>query len=145
MEEFLVRYIHFIGFILLASMLMVTNFMISSSLSKQELSKLLIIDRVYGASAMLTLFAGVTLWLWLGKPATFYFANPIFHIKVTLFVVAAAISFVPTRIFIQQSKQARQSFVMPRYIILIKRFELGLLLIIPLLAVLMARGIGISD
>jgi putative membrane protein len=60
MEEFLVRYIHFIGVILLASMLMVTNFMISSSLSKQELSKLLIIDRVYGASAMLTLFAGVT-------------------------------------------------------------------------------------
>ena len=144
MEEFLVRYIHFIGFILLASMLMVTNFMISSSLSKQELSKLLIIDRVYGASAMLTLFAGVTLWLWLGKPATFYSANPIFHIKVTLFVVAAAISFVPTRFFIQQSKQAEQSIVIPRNIILIKRFELGLLLLIPLLAVLMARGIGLS-
>lgn len=144
MEELFVRYLHFIGFILLASMLMVTNFMISSSLSKQELSKLLIIDRVYGASAMLTLFAGLTLWLWLGKPKAFYSANPIFHIKVTIFVLAAAISFVPTRFFIQQSKQADQGIIVPRKIILIKRFEMGLLLLIPLLAVLMARGIGSS-
>lgn len=145
MDELFVRYLHFIGFIFLASMLMATNLMLSSSLSKGQLSKLLVIDRFYGAGAMLTLFAGLTLWLWLGKPKTFYSANPIFHVKVSLFVVAALLSFIPSRFFIRQSKLAQQSFVMPRYIILIKRVELGLLLLIPLLAVLMARGIGIRE
>ena len=142
--ELMIRYAHFIGIILLSSMLVVENILMSREISAQTLKKLVFVDRLYGIGAVVTLLAGLSLWLWLGKPKAFYSDNPLFHAKLGLFVLIGVLSVVPT-IFIARGNKARQeSFVLPGYVMMIKRFELIGITLLPLLAVLMARGVGLS-
>jgi len=78
----------------------------------------------------------------------FYLGNPLFYVKVGMFLLVALISVYPTRRFLAWRKMLTQGdppaldpHTVTRLRIVI-RLELGLLLVIPLLAVLMARGIG---
>lgn len=142
MEELVVRYAHFIGIMMLSSMLVAENIMIAKHLESSSIKRLVIIDGLYGFAAVLTLGAGLMLWLSVGKPKEFYTANMIFHIKLTLFVLVALISAIPTFFLIKNRKA--DSISVPGYIILIKRIELALIAVIPMLAVLMARGVGLE-
>ena len=144
MEELFVRYLHFVGFILLASMLVAENLLLARSLDNRTLKKLAAIDGIYGLSAVITLGAGLTLWLGVGKPAEFYNANPIFHIKVTLFVVVALLSIYPTIFLLKHRNTSAAELSVPAPVVLVKRLEVVFLLLIPLLAVLMARGVGLG-
>ncbi len=142
MEDVVVRYMHFIGIIVLAAMLVAEHLLISKQMDLKTFKKLVVLDSVYGLSAMVTLVAGLLLWLAVGKPSEFYSSNFIFHIKVSLFVTIGLLSAVPTTYFIRNRKTTAATMVLPNYIVAIIRLELTLLLLIPLLAVLMARGIG---
>ena len=145
MDELFVRYLHFVGFILLAAMLMAENLLLAKSLDNRTVKKLAVIDGVYGLSAVITLAAGLTLWLGVGKPAEFYNSNPLFHIKVTLFVVVALLSVYPTIFLLKHRKTTASELAVPATVILVKRLEVVILLVIPLLAVLMARGVGLGE
>jgi len=145
MEELITRYIHFIGIMLLASMLVTQNVLIKSELSAEKLRQLAVIDGLYGLGAIVTLGAGLALWFWVGKPGVFYSKNFVFHIKLTLFVIIALLSIYPTVFFIKHRSTDAESTKLPGQLILIKRLELVLLAVLPLLAVLMARGIGLSE
>ncbi|MFV1921414.1 MAG: DUF2214 family protein [Methylotenera sp.] len=142
MEEAIIRYLHFMGVILLSSMLIVENLLLSSPLKVSTIKKLVKIDGLYAVGAVLTLGAGLFLWLVVGKPSTFYQRNPIFHIKIGLFLFIALISLFPTRFLLKNRHNEIRFTTLPQKIILIKRFELALLCIIPILATLMAKGIG---
>ena len=142
MEELFIRYAHFIGIILLASMLVTENILLSRQLEGATLKTLARIDGLYGLGAVITLVAGLALWVWVGKPKEFYSANPLFHAKVGLFVLIAVMSIVPTFFFARNRNRINEVVAVPSGVMLIKRLELVLLLILPLLAVLMARGIG---
>ena len=102
-----------------------------------------VVDAIYGASALLTLVAGVLLVAVVGKPAAFYLANPVFHIKATLFVVVALLSLYPTLLLVRASRCPDATVTLPKSAIMVVRVELLLLLIMPLLAVLMAAGRGL--
>ena len=144
MEELLVRYIHFLGIMLLASMLVTENILLSKNLKRKTVEKLAIIDGIYGLSAIITLSAGLMLWLAVGKPSQFYSNNVIFHAKLGLFVFVGLLSIFPTVFILKQRKSVNGEIVVPSHVILIKRTEAGLLLVLPLLAVLMARGYGLT-
>lgn len=144
MTELLIRYMHFTGIIILSSMLIAENLMLTRNLNKAAIKKLAIIDGIYGMGAIITLIAGLLLWFWVGKPGSFYSSNPIFHAKLGLFVFIAVLSIVPTIFFLKNIKSAQDSIVVPGYIIFITRLEVFLLFVLPLLAVLMARGYGLS-
>ncbi|WP_440903196.1 DUF2214 family protein [Catenovulum sp. SX2] len=144
MDEILVRYMHFIGIIFLASGLVASHILAGWQLNQQQFKSLRIADGVYGLGAVLVLIAGVLLIASVGKPAEFYSKNPVFHVKMTLFVIMGILSIFPTKYFLQNRKFAGDSIQVPKKIIKIIRAELTLLLVIPLLAALMARGVGLA-
>ena len=145
MSEIIIRYCHFIAFMVLTAMLVAEHLLLKKRLTADEVRRLAIVDLVYGIAATVALVAGLALWFWVGKPAEFYTRNGIFHTKVTLFIVMALISIYPTVFFIRNWRARVPALDVPKGIIMAIRAELVLLLVIPLLAVLMARGIGLAQ
>ena len=144
MTEAIVRYFHFLGIVVLASMLVIEHVLISTEMKIDEVKRIARIDAIYGISALVVLIAGLTLWFGVGKPTEFYSGNILFHIKVGLFILMFLISIIPTIFFIKNYRRGDVLTPVPKYIVNLIRFELLLLIIIPLLAVMMARGIGFS-
>ncbi|PZR38474.1 MAG: DUF2214 domain-containing protein, partial [Azospira oryzae] len=103
-----------------------------------------VIDAVYGCAALALLIAGLTLWLGsFGKPVVYYTKNWIFHTKITCFALIGILSIYPTVFFIRNRKGNQTDVIpVPESIFWMLRFELVLLFIIPLLAGLMAHGVG---
>lgn len=141
--ELICRYLHFICIILIAGTLTAEHLLLKPRMSRGELNRLSRIDLVYGISAIVLVFAGLSLWLWVGKPAEFYSKNWIFHLKLTLAIALGLMSLPPTIYFLKNRKGDQDEMVdLPKSLIRWVRLELLLLIILPLLAVLMARGIG---
>jgi len=105
-------------------------------------------DRWYGICAGLVIVVGLLRVAYFEKGAAFYGANPLFHAKMTLFVIVGLISIYPTMRFIKWRKQTRQGqppvVTEQEYkrIVLILRAELALLLGVALCASLMSRAVG---
>ena len=77
-----------------------------------------------------------------GKASAFYSANPLFHTKLGLFALVAAMSLFPTVALLKLQRQAGDVLAVSPSIVLIKRLELLLLMTFPLLAALIAKGVG---
>ena len=143
--ETLVRYVHFMGILVFASLLVAEHVLLKSQLAKNDMRRLAIIDMAYGISALVVLAAGSALWFWVGKPSGFYTANPVFHAKLTAFVLMGLFSITPTRFILRNRKTSEDFIQVPKHIIHLVRAELALLILIPLLAVFMARGYGLAS
>ena len=143
MSYILFRYLHFIAILVLAGALLIENMAISRDISGEDARNLAKVDRVYGISAVFVLLFGLTLWLWVGKPPEFYSANILFHLKLGIFSLAALISLFPARFFFRHRNSTAQEIAVSRLLIWTLRTEIVLLLTLPVLAVLMARGIGL--
>lgn len=144
MGEILVRYLHFLSLFILMSSLVGEHLLIDKKMDLKAFKKLAVLDSIYGLSALFTLISGLLLWFAVGKESVFYTSNFIFHIKITLFVVIAILSVFPTLYFLRHRNTVFDSLVLPRYIVGLIRAQLTLLCIVPLLAVLMSRGVGLS-
>lgn len=142
--EIFLRYMHFISLFAIVGSLVSEHLLLKKTLTRAEIGRLSRIDAVYGVAALVVLAAGLTLWFGdVGKPSVYYTKNWIFHIKVTLFLTIALLSIYPTLFFIKNRKgNPNESVTIPASIFWLLRFELTLLFIIPLLAALMARGVG---
>lgn len=140
--DLVVRYLHFLAIFVMFSLLTVEHMLLKDQFDSSWLKRIAIVDMALGISALTALLAGIALWFWVGKPAGFYNGNWLFHIKVGLFVLMGILSFVPSRFIAKQCKVMPKEVVVPRYIVHTIRLELSFLCIIPLLAVLMANGIG---
>lgn len=139
--DLFIRYAHFLAIFAMFSLLTVQHLLLKGRADAALMKRISVIDAAYGVSALVVLLAGLGLWFLGGKPAGYYSQNWIFHTKLTLFVVVAILSFVPTR-FIMKNRHPTGEIQVPKSIIMFIRMELLLLCIIPLLAVLMARGVG---
>ena len=142
--EIILRYLHFISIFAIVSTLVSEHLLLKKELSRAEITRLSRIDAVYGIAALTLLIVGLTLWLGgFGKPTVYYSKNWIFHTKITLFIVVGLLSIYPTVFFIKKRKGNPDERVeIPKSIFWMLRIELLLLFIIPLLAGLMAHGIG---
>ncbi len=142
--EAIVRYLHFIGILTWVSALVAQWLLLKPSLSRAEIQRLAKIDTVYGISAVLVVGMGFLLWFGVGKPAEFYNVNGIFHTKVTLAIIVGILSVIPTLFFNRNRKgeDLQEQIEVPSKVRRIILIELGLMAIIPLLATIMARGIG---
>ena len=141
--DVLIRYLHLFAVLVLAGTIIIENIAVNKTISREDLRNLLKVDAIYGISAGFVAILGIALWLWVGKPSTFYTANPVFHAKLTLFVIVGLLSIYPTVFFFRQRKTQTESIEVPVGIIRTLRTELALLACIPILAYLMARGIGL--
>jgi putative membrane protein len=142
--ELVLRYLHFISIFTIVGTLVSEHVLLKKSLSRAELKRLSRIDAIYGLAALTLLSVGLTLWLGgFGKPAVYYSKNWIFHTKISLFALIGILSIYPTMFFIKNSKgNPQETVVIPSVLFWMLRLELLILLIIPFLAGLMARGIG---
>ena len=142
--EIALRYVHFVSIFAIFGSLSSELFLLGKTLSRKEIRRIAKIDAIYGIAALILLAAGLTLWLGsVGKPSYFYSKNWIFYIKITLFVLIGIISIWPTIFFIKNKKGNESEIVqVPTSVFMMLRIELLLLLIIPLLAGLMTKGIG---
>jgi putative membrane protein len=142
--EIVLRYLHFISIFTIFATLVSEHLLLKKSLTRAEVGRLARLDAVYGVAALTLLIAGLTLWLGsVGKPAIFYSKNWIFHTKLTCFLLVALLSIYPTVFFIKNRKGHQDEVIaVPKAIFWMLRIELLLLVIIPLLAGLMAHGVG---
>ncbi len=143
-ELILTRYIHFIGIIIVFGMVLAELVLIQDKLKRSVIKRIFILDGIYGAFSLIVVGAGLYLWLGIGKPAEFYTANPLMHAKVGLFIIVGILSIWPTVFYFKNRKgEHDQMIAVPAYIKRIIQVELGLLVLIPLLATFMAQGVGL--
>lgn len=146
----LLAYFHFIAMIGMGSMLTAELGTLVQPGSAFQLHRLKRLDGLYGMFAGLTLASGVARVLWGAKGSTFYLSNPVFHIKITLFIVVALISIYPTVQFFKWSKAAMANVRFSPAAGAVGRVramivtQLVLFAAIPFAATLMARGIGLT-
>ncbi len=144
--EIILRYVHFISIFIIVGTLVSEYLLLKKEMTPTELNRLSRIDAVYGLAAVTLLGVGLTLWLGgIGKPSIYYTQNWIFILKISLFAVIGLLSVYPTIFFIKKRRSVEQKIKIPSSIFWMLRLELFLLFIIPLLAGLMARGVGFID
>jgi putative membrane protein len=143
--EIWIRYGHFLGILAIASTLVAEHLLIKPNLTRREISRLAIIDGIYGAGALLALGCGLGMWLGGFKNADYYTQNPVFHTKLTLFVIMGILSIWPTVFFLKQRKGNPDDMVaVPKRLVMFLRIELLIVFVMPLLATLVARGVGMG-
>lgn len=142
--EIFLRYLHFMSIFAIVGVLVSEYVLLKNNLTRAEIARLARIDAVYGLAALTLLAAGLTLWLGgFGKSTAYYTQNWVFHLKLTFFLVIGLLSIRPTIFFLRNRKGDQNELVaVPQSIIWMLRIELLLLAVIPLLAGLMARGVG---
>ena len=111
---------------------------------RHRLAQLGRLDRLYGGLAMLALLAGGLRAVYGAKGWSFYAGSPLFLTKLVLFGVVGLLSIVPTLRFIRWRRAGglpdAASWHGTRAWM---RAQLAVLALIPVAAVLMARGIGL--
>lgn len=106
-------------------------------------------DTGYFISAGMVLITGVARMFSTGKPIVFYTHNGAFHALIGLFVLVGLLSIVPTMTYQRWRRYRRDDagFEIParewRWMRALVAVELCVLVLIPLVAVLMARGINL--
>ncbi|MES3007685.1 MAG: DUF2214 family protein [Pseudomonadota bacterium] len=143
MLDILIRYAHLAAVLVLAVTLIIENMAMAPQISKEDVRNLLKVDAAYGLSAVVVLSCGLLLWFTGAKPSSFYSSNPVFHAKLGLFVVVGLLSIYPTVFLIRNRKNEAETLDVPIGVRRVLRLELLLLVFIPILAFLMARGIGL--
>ena len=144
--EIILRYVHFISIFAIVGTLVAEHLLLKNDMTRAELNRVARIDGVYGLASLALLGAGLTLWLGsIGKSAVFYSNNWIFQTKIALVIIVGLLSIYPTIFFIRNRRGKPDEIVkIPNAIFWSLRFELLLIFTIPVLAGLMAKGIGLS-
>jgi len=147
-KDAIFAYLHFTAIFALVWFLAKEWTLLKAGVDKLDPRRLALADMGFGISAGAVVAAGVARLTWGAKPWAFYAHNPVFHTKMALFVVVGLISIAPTRAFLRWRKAAiadanfRVATAEWQRIKRVVLIEMHLLGLIPLLAVLMARGIG---
>lgn len=142
--DILVRYLHFVSLIVLMAAVLGQHLMLKATMTRAEIKQVQRLDIVYAVMVVIVLLTGFAQWFWTGKPADFYSSNPVFHTKITLFLIVGIISIYPS-VFLGKGKKGdpEEIVTVPKGLIWSVRIELLLLFLMPLLATLIGRGIGI--
>ena len=114
-------------------------------LNAKVVERLAVVDRVYGIAAGAVLLTGVARTWWGIKGTSWYWHQPLLHLKLGLFVVVGVMSIKPTIMFIRWRRELRASGALPseaeirtaRKWVMI---QAHIIAVIPLAAVFLARG-----
>ncbi len=141
----IVTYLHFISIFILFSTLTVELSIIKKDMTRNSILTFRKTDLFFGIFAGLTILTGLLRMYHFGKGVDYYLSNPLFVLKFSLFILVGLLSIYPTVYFlkIKKSKMETEKIKYFKLILLIIRLELILLLLIPFLGVLVAKGIGI--
>lgn len=149
-QSAITAYIHYLGFMVAFGALVVEAQTLRKDLTLEQAWRVLWSDSVYGLSATAVLVTGVLRVMYFGKGSEFYLSNPAFYVKIGIFILVSLLSLYPTFSFLSWIPKLRDqqspSLTLPQVqrLIGLIRAELVGLMLIPLFAALMARGIGLD-
>lgn len=150
-SNYLITYLHYLSIIFLTGSLFVELFLIKQTILKDQLKKLTVVDGIYGISSVVLVTTGLLRVFYFGKGDAYYFANWVFILKFSLFILVGLLSIYPTVLFLKLNKKLKKStessIEIPRFSLIkgIVISEILIVLIIPLLATLMAQGVGLAQ
>lgn len=148
MADAIAASLHYLSIFVLFALLTCEHVLFKPIMELERARSLLRIDIAYGVTAGLVLATGAARVLWFGKGLDYYLHNALFHAKVGLFLLIGLLSILPTLTFFNWRNDLLAGQVpqiapaTARRTILIIRLELLLLVCLPFLASLMARGFG---
>ena len=146
----LVAYVHYLSFMMCFGALLYERICLKTMPSRKEAISIIMADIVYGIAGIALLVSGIFRVIKFGQGSEFYTANPIFWIKVCLFAIVGTLSLYPTVTYILWAIPISKGELPNVTQKLVERFKIiiNIELIgfapIPLMATLMARGIGLS-
>jgi putative membrane protein len=144
--EFFIPYLHFLSIMVLMGALITEHLFLKPGITKEQIKSLATVDLIYGIAAIVVLTTGILRWFVYGKGYHFYMSTPLFHIKLTLFIVLGILSIFPTIKILKWKKSIKNKLtpdISPQAVkrlLMFVRIELLILAIIPMLAVMIARG-----
>lgn len=148
MLDALLAFLHFTAILVLASALGAEALLLRAQIAAATLRALARADLIFGIASGAVLLTGLARLFYGAKGYAFYTGNPVFWVKLALFVVVGLLSIPPTIRFIRwrRALATQPGFIPdPAELSATRRMvfiELHLLALIPLAAVFMARGLG---
>tara|TARA_Y100001933_G_scaffold264575_1_gene331025 strand:+ start:2154 stop:2636 length:483 start_codon:yes stop_codon:yes gene_type:complete len=146
----LVAYVHYLGIILCTASLFYERIKLKVNLNKAEVISMIVADVVYGIAGLAILITGILRVNYFGQGSDFYTSNPIFWIKVSLYILIGLLSLYPTATYIlwaiplsKNELPVISEKIVSRFKFIITTELLGFATI-PFFATLMARGVGLS-
>ena len=119
------------------------------NLTRSEAISIILADVIYGIAGLAILITGILRVKYYGQGSDFYTSNPIFWVKVSLYIVVGLLSLYPTTTYILWAIPLSKNKLPVISENLVKRFKLIIttelvgFAVIPLFATLMSRGIGL--
>ncbi len=145
----LVAYVHYLSIILCCLALLYERLNLRIQPNRQEAIYMIIADVIYGLAGISLLVSGILRVRYFGQGSEFYTHNPIFWIKVIVYVAVGLLSLYPTITYIlwaiplskNQTPDVNENLVSRLRLIL--NVEILGFAVIPIFATFMARGIGL--
>ncbi len=147
----LVAYVHYVSIILCFGALLFERLRLKVELNRLEAISMVIADVIYGLAGLSLLISGILRVKYFGQGGDFYTHNPIFWVKVGLYLVVGLLSLYPTVTYIlwaiplSKNKLPELSNELIQRLRIIVNIELIGFGVIPIFATLMARGIGLNS
>lgn len=146
----MMAYVHDLSFMVCFASLVMERQLMQPNPDRHRATKMVITDIIYGLAALLLLGSGILRVLYFGQGAGFYTHNPLFWTKVGVFLAVGALSLYPTITYIlwviplRKGELPQVGEALSTRLTWIINVELVGFASIPLLAVLMARGVGLA-
>ena len=144
-----VAYVHYLSFMLCFGALVLERRLIKPNPNRADATLMVITDIVYGLAALALLVSGILRVLYFGQGSDFYTENPLFWWKVGVYLSVGGLSLYPTITYIlwaiplRKGELPQVSEGLANRLAWILNIELAGFALIPLLATLMARGVGL--
>lgn len=144
-------YVHDLSFMVCFGSLVMERQLIQPDPDRQRATRMVITDIIYGLAALLLLGSGILRVLYFGQGVGFYTHNPLFWTKVGVFLAVGALSLYPTITYIlwviplRKGELPQVGEALSMRLAWIINVELVGFASIPLLAALMARGVGLPS
>jgi putative membrane protein len=145
--EPLMAYLHYLAIVLISGFLVAEMVVCRPAMEAEQVRLLPRLDLVFFAAALLALVTGLVRLFVYAKGVSFYLPNPFFLAKMALYVAIAALSIKPTISFLRWRRRLAETGELPPAAEIagarrLLHVEVALLALMPLMAVLMTRGIG---
>src|SRR5215510_3706895 len=92
-------YLHFLSMMTLMATLVAKHVTLQPQMTRLHIQQLARTDLFYGIAAGVVFLTGLLRFAYFGKKIYFYLGNPLFYLKVGLFLLVALISIAPTKQF----------------------------------------------
>jgi putative membrane protein len=147
LDQAIAAYLHFLSIFATLALLAAEAALYRPRMSAAALARLRRLDIGYLIGAIAIIATGLARVFFFAKGPLFYAANPVFWVKMALFIAVGLLSVPPTIHFIRSGNAATAGDVViaPELYRRMRGFitaELAVFALIPLAATLMARGIG---